>query len=114
MAAGGSDIREAMVKIMASGSHQWLPAGEDYGMEGTLDTIGGIEDAMGRGGVPADPSFCTFWSAVAIGALVKGRPTESVRGRTLGGWLQTLRSVLLVVSRAVVDASFPIATSIKR
>ena len=29
--------------------------------------------------VPVGPSTCVFWCAVALGALVKGRPIESVR-----------------------------------
>ena len=28
---------------------------------------------------PVDPSTCVFWSAIALGSLVQGRPVESVR-----------------------------------
>ncbi|CAM9966772.1 unnamed protein product [Scytosiphon promiscuus] len=73
-----SDIREAIVKIMTSATHQRPPDGEGSCMEGKLDTIGGIENAMEHGRFHEDPSLCTFWSAVAIGALAKGRPIESV------------------------------------
>lgn len=33
--------------------------------------------------LPKDPSFSTFWSAVALGALSKGHPFQAVRGSRL-------------------------------
>lgn len=65
---------------MGSAALQQPTPGEEFGMDGKLDAMRGIENAMEHGQFPADPSFCTFWSAVAIGALVKGSPIESVRG----------------------------------
>lgn len=59
-------------------------AGQHYGAEEKLDAslLGGdCEDALVGRHRPVDPSSCAFWFAVAIGALVKGRPVESVSGR---------------------------------
>ncbi len=39
-----------------------------------------VEGIRGSSSLPADPSICTFWCAVAVGALVKGCPVESVSG----------------------------------
>ncbi|CAM9157382.1 unnamed protein product [Hapterophycus canaliculatus] len=47
--------------------------GEDE-IPNTLIPGEGIGDTLR----PADPSACTFWCAVAMGALAKGRPIESV------------------------------------
>ena len=35
--------------------------------------------SLGGKQLPMDPSTCIFWCAVALGALVKGNPIESVR-----------------------------------
>ncbi|CAM9491799.1 unnamed protein product [Ectocarpus sp. 4 AP-2014] len=78
-----SHIRETMVKIMLPPtSSQQLVFGDDCG-EG-----GHYFEAVARGGdlsktsagnqLPMDPSACTFWCAVALGALAKGSPIESV------------------------------------
>lgn len=37
----------------------------------------------GTSQLPKDPSFCTFWCAVAMGALAKGSPIESVSSNRL-------------------------------
>lgn len=39
-----------------------------------------IEMAPHPGSSTVDASTCMFWCAVALGALVQGRPTESVSG----------------------------------
>lgn len=73
----GSDIRSTMVKMFAansSASVRYLNTGDCSSTEQRLDTI---VPAGGR--LPVDPSTCVFWSAVALGSLVKGRPLESVR-----------------------------------
>lgn len=72
-------------------------AREGYGAEEKLDgsnslnsLFGGDGDGDGDRGralvggqPPVDPSTCTFWCAVGIGALVKGRPIESVSAGTI-------------------------------
>jgi len=42
--------------------------------------FGGNSPGKGCGATvePADPSACTFWCAVAMGAILKGSPVESV------------------------------------
>lgn len=51
--------------------------------------LGALEDGATFGCIPGmnqsstDPSFCTFWCAVALGALAKGSPVESVSGNRL-------------------------------
>ncbi|CAM9549099.1 unnamed protein product [Ectocarpus sp. 12 AP-2014] len=78
-----SHIRETMVKIMLPPtSSQQSVLGDDCG-EG-----GHYFEAVARGGdlsktsagnqLLMDPSACTFWCAVALGALAKGCPIESV------------------------------------
>ncbi|CBN75496.1 hypothetical protein Esi_0111_0052 [Ectocarpus siliculosus] len=78
-----SQIRETMVKIMVP------PASSQQSVFGDgSDKRGHYFEAVAPGGdlskisagsqLPMDPSACTFWCAVALGALVKGSPIESV------------------------------------
>ncbi|CAN0073206.1 unnamed protein product [Scytosiphon promiscuus] len=81
--ASESQIREAMVKIMMlAGPQQEAALSTDcYGEEaqfGTLVGWGTWNEASGVPHVPKDPSFATFWAAVALGALAKGSPFEAV------------------------------------
>ncbi|CAM9113851.1 unnamed protein product [Ectocarpus sp. 8 AP-2014] len=77
-----SHIRETMVKIMTSPSSlQQSVVGNDCDGGGHLDAIArGAEwiKASERNQLPRDPSTCTFWCAIALGALAKGSPIESV------------------------------------
>ncbi|CAM9904165.1 unnamed protein product [Ectocarpus fasciculatus] len=77
-----SHIRGTMVKIMTSSSSlQQSAVGADCGDEGSSDAITrGVDwsQASERNQLPMDPSTCTFWCAIALGALAKGSPIESV------------------------------------
>ncbi|CAM9538320.1 unnamed protein product [Ectocarpus sp. 8 AP-2014] len=76
-----SHIRETMVNIMVSPAIQQSFVGGDFGAEGPFDSIaGGVEwSKVSRGHqLPMNPSTCTFWCAIALGALAKGSPLESV------------------------------------
>ena len=77
-----SDIRGAMVKIMlAPASRRQAAFGIGGGGAGQPSAVA-IGNAFGGGKeLPMDPSTCMFWCAVALGALVKGSPVESVRVR---------------------------------
>lgn len=75
-----SHIREAIVRIMTH-STPGKQSARRRGEEGqfALDSQGcGFRDAAGEIQLPMDPSTCTFWCAVAMGALVKGAPIKSV------------------------------------
>lgn len=52
----------------------------DEGQLGALDGGGTFGNVSGAEQLTKDPSFCTFWCAVAMGALAKGSPIESVSG----------------------------------
>eukprot|EP00752_Nemacystus_decipiens_P011601 g10302.t1 len=81
-----SQIRETMVNIMA------LPeirqsTGDVRGGDfceaaevapGAITAGEDLSTALGARRLPVDPSKCMFWCAVALGALVKGFPVESV------------------------------------
>lgn len=75
-----SHIREAMIKVMSHRSVRH-PPGPAHGRwdTGELDAVSAGGGALEESQFPMDPSTCTFWCAVAVGALVKGRPIESVR-----------------------------------
>ncbi|CAN0123290.1 unnamed protein product [Ectocarpus sp. 6 AP-2014] len=76
-----SHIRETMVNIMVSPAIQQSFVGGDFGAGGPFDSIaGGVEWSKASGGhqLPMNPSTCTFWCAIALGALAKGSPVESV------------------------------------
>ncbi|CAM9752876.1 unnamed protein product [Ectocarpus fasciculatus] len=77
-----SHIREMMVKIMtAPSSLQQSAVGADCDDESSFDAIARGADwsqASERNQLPMDPSTCTFWCAIALGALAKGSPIESV------------------------------------
>ncbi|CAN0124670.1 unnamed protein product [Ectocarpus sp. 6 AP-2014] len=70
-----------MVTLMMSPTRQQSIATRDCDVENKFDKIVS-EDKVGntweRDDLPANPSTCTFWCAVAIGALVEGHPIESV------------------------------------
>lgn len=72
-----------MVKIMAPPAPGKQSAREDHcGEEGQFDAVAResiVSNALGGSELPMDASTCIFWCAVAVGALVKGIPTESVR-----------------------------------
>lgn len=77
-----------MVKIMVTAlSRQHSMFGGDSGTVGRLDAIfrkGEVCSALGGGELPIGPSTCVFWCAVALGALVRGNPIESVSGMLCG------------------------------
>ena len=64
-----------MVKMFAgSVAVQRSDSGDFSTTEQHFDTLMPADSEL-----PMDPSTCVFWCAVALGALVKGRPIESVR-----------------------------------
>ncbi|CAM9640330.1 unnamed protein product [Laminaria digitata] len=69
-----SNIRETLVNVFAGSVSVQQSDSEDYST--TDQHFDAIMPADGQ--LPADPSICVFWCAVALGALVKGRPIESV------------------------------------
>ncbi|CAM9912130.1 unnamed protein product [Ectocarpus sp. 4 AP-2014] len=81
-----SHIRETMVKIMLTpASRQQSAFGDGCVEAGQSDAIasgGRFGNTFDRKELPMDPSTCIFWCAVALGALVKGSPIESVAGYT--------------------------------
>ncbi|CAM9441777.1 unnamed protein product, partial [Laminaria digitata] len=69
-----SNIRETMVNIFAGSVSVHESHSGEYSMtDQRFDTIVPADSQL-----PVDPSICVFWCAVALGALVKGRPIESV------------------------------------
>ena len=67
---------------MLSSPPQQPAVGQAADMEEKFDIVavgGDTGEGIQESRVPIDPSICTFWCAVAIGALVKGRPIDSVR-----------------------------------
>ncbi|CAM9742317.1 unnamed protein product [Ectocarpus sp. 6 AP-2014] len=78
-----SQIRETMVTIMLPrASSQQSVFGDDCDEGGhyfeAVAPGGDLSKTLARNQLPMDPSACTFWCAVALGALVKGSPIESV------------------------------------
>eukprot|EP00752_Nemacystus_decipiens_P005048 g4584.t1 len=69
-----SHIRATMVKIMVNHASRQPSAFEG----GDAETDGRLDAMMRRGELPVSPSTCVFWCAVALGALVRGNPVESV------------------------------------
>lgn len=62
-------------------SRQQSNFGDDCGEDGQPDALtmrGGVGNTFGGKELPVDPSTCVFWCAVALGALIKGSPIESV------------------------------------
>lgn len=75
-----SHIRETMVKMMVNPSQQSAfgrDCDEDdvLAREGDFSMLSAADNQLDAG-----PSTCTFWCAVALGALVKGDPVSSVSG----------------------------------
>ncbi|CAM9840360.1 unnamed protein product [Ectocarpus fasciculatus] len=73
-----SHIRETMVKMMVNPSQQSAfrrDCDEDdvLAREGDFSMLSAADNELDAG-----PSTCTFWCAVALGALVKGDPVSSV------------------------------------
>lgn len=72
-----------MVNILAApvASHpsdailQWVKQGQLCNDEAE----GSVSTDSGQNQLPMDPSTCIFWSAVGLGALVKGNPVQLVR-----------------------------------
>ncbi|CBN75492.1 hypothetical protein Esi_0111_0038 [Ectocarpus siliculosus] len=78
-----SHIRETMVTIMLPrASSQQSVFGDDCDEGGhyfeAVAPGGDLSKTSARNQFPMDPSACTSWCAVALGALVKGSPIESV------------------------------------
>ncbi|CAM9741827.1 unnamed protein product [Ectocarpus sp. 6 AP-2014] len=78
-----SHIRETMVTIMLPPASSQQPVFGDDCDEGGhyFEAVAPGDDlskTSARNQFPMDPSACTFWCAVALGALVKGSPIESV------------------------------------
>ncbi|CAN0314629.1 unnamed protein product, partial [Ectocarpus fasciculatus] len=74
-----SHIRETMVKIMASPAPlQHSTVGGACGEAGSMVRASCWSKANEEPQLPMDPSTCTFWCAIALGALAKGSPVESV------------------------------------
>ncbi|CAM9899503.1 unnamed protein product [Ectocarpus fasciculatus] len=72
-----SHVRESMVKMMSALQR----SGGDGDQQGRFDEmVQGANWSKASEGhqLPMNPSTCTFWCAIALGALVKGRPIESV------------------------------------
>ncbi|CAN0023654.1 unnamed protein product, partial [Ectocarpus sp. 13 AM-2016] len=77
-----STIREAMVEIMATPATLQRPAvGGGCDEEALFDAIARGADlikASERHQFPMNPRSCTFWCAIALGALAKGSSFQSV------------------------------------
>ncbi|CAM9901202.1 unnamed protein product [Ectocarpus fasciculatus] len=77
-----SQMREAMVRMMtAVVPRQWPAVGGDSDDTGRHDAIVRGEDGSKASEwtqLPMNPSTCTFWCAIALGAIAKGNPLESV------------------------------------
>ena len=72
-----SHVRESMVKMMSALQR----SGGDGDQQGRFDEmVEGANWSKASEGhqLPMNPATCTFWCAIALGALVKGRPIESV------------------------------------
>lgn len=87
MFAPVSHIRETMVKLMLPPATLQQSAPKyDCAEAGKFDATAKGSSTLGSDNHATDPSTCTFWSAVAMGALVKGGPIESVRSRMFAAW----------------------------
>ncbi|CAM9664257.1 unnamed protein product [Ectocarpus sp. 4 AP-2014] len=72
------DVRETMVTLMISATWQQSIASGDCDVEEKFDALV-LEDEVGNTWEGDDfPKICTFWCAIAIGALAKGHPIESM------------------------------------
>ncbi|CAM9877638.1 unnamed protein product [Ectocarpus sp. 12 AP-2014] len=71
------DVRETMVTLMMSAARQQSIATGDCDVEDNFDALV-LDDKVGSTWGGDDlPKACTFWCAIAIGALAKGHPIES-------------------------------------
>ena len=75
-----SRIRESMVKIMVTSDprqQHTVRCDPDEGWQ--VDGIAhGGDFRKSPGGLSVDPSTCGFWCAIALGALVRGSPFDTV------------------------------------
>eukprot|EP00903_Cladosiphon_okamuranus_P015538 g14344.t1 len=69
-------IRETMVNIMVRPAIQ--QSTDDHGDDDATARGGSLMAAFGENELSMNPSICRFWCAVALGALAKGYPIESV------------------------------------
>lgn len=78
-----SHMREAMVRMMTAAAPRQRPdVGGDWNETGRLDAIVRREDGSKTSEwtqLTMNPSTSTFWCAIALGAIAKGCPLESVR-----------------------------------
>ena len=82
-----SHIRETMVKIMMTPDPRRRRAVGDGGRKSwQVDDVeaGGERIAFRARGLPMDPSICIFWCAVALGALARGSPLQTVSAVLVG------------------------------
>ncbi|CAM9554408.1 unnamed protein product [Ectocarpus sp. 4 AP-2014] len=71
------DVRETMVTLMMSPTRQQAIGMRDCDADENFDALV-LEDRVGSTWEGDDlPKACTFWCAIAIGALAKGHPIES-------------------------------------
>ena len=77
MNVASSNIRETMVKLMMSPA----TTPERQGAVNNCAEAGdfGANPPEQAGGTLVGPSACIFWCTIALGALAKGSPIESVR-----------------------------------
>jgi len=67
--------------MLAADPHKQAGVGKGCREGWRLDAIaGGVDLCSASDGrrLPMDPSSCIFWCAVAVGALVRGSPIETV------------------------------------
>ncbi|CAB1103083.1 unnamed protein product [Ectocarpus sp. CCAP 1310/34] len=84
-----SHIRETMVKMMVTSTPSQKSAfGRDCDEDDVLAKEGDIRILSAENQLDAGPSTCTFWCAVALGALVKGGGVASVSGELPTGHFQ--------------------------
>lgn len=75
---------------------------DEEGRFRALDPGSTFGNVCGMDHFPKDASMCTFWCAVAVGALAKGTPIDSVSGSTLHR-----TSWVVVANRMELDCLFP-------
>ncbi|CAN0289684.1 unnamed protein product, partial [Scytosiphon promiscuus] len=105
-----SQIRETMVKLMVPAAPRQKPVfksdrphegGQFRALEGPGTNVSGVNP------LATAPSVCTFWCAVALGALAKGNPIESVASYT-----QLAREALAADRAGSSDADLAKASAI--
>ncbi|CAN0001263.1 unnamed protein product [Ectocarpus fasciculatus] len=71
------DVREVMVTLMMSPTRPQSTVTRDCDVENKFDAIVSEDKVVNTWEGDDLPKTCTFWCAVAIGALAKGHPIES-------------------------------------